>query len=174
MRARIAVSALALVSGAAAAAPRLDSVSVQILGAKGHDVVISASIERPTLLDLSCDAVIEAGDGTRIPISWSLGDARTKTARYEYKQPGSYRVRVAGRGKEACVGLKETTVTIGAPTPERARSAPPPPRCPSGWALVEESVQGASFACRPRPPVQALRCPEGTSYFSERGEIGCR
>jgi hypothetical protein len=156
---------------AAVAAPRLDSVSVQVLAGKGTDVVISVSIERPTLLDLSCSAQIDAGDGGRIPISWNIGDSRTKTARYEYKRPGSYRVRVAGTGKEACVGLKEATVTVGSPKAD-ARSAAP--RCPTGWILADESVQGPRFTCRARPPVQPLRCPEGTSYFAEGGEIGCR
>ena len=85
------------------AAPRLDSVSVKVLSGKGNDVVISVSIERPTLLDLNCDALIDAGDGGRIPISWSIGDSRTKTARYEYKRAGSYRVKVAGSGKEGVV-----------------------------------------------------------------------
>ena len=153
------------------AAPRLDSVAVQVLAGKGNDVVISVSIERPTLLDLSCSALIDAGDGGRIPISWNIGDSRTKTTRYEYKRPGSYRVRVAGAGKDACVGLKEATISVGAPKGEAKAGTP---RCPGGWALVEESVQGARFTCRARPPAQALRCPAGTSYFAEGGEIGCR
>lgn len=152
------------------AAPRLDSVSVQVLPGKGNDVVISVSIERPTLLDLSCSAVIEAGDGGRIPISWNIGDSRTKTSRYEYKRPGSYRVRVAGAGKEACVGQKELSLTVGAPGATTGGA----PRCPPGWALVDDSVKGARYTCRARPPAQALRCAEGTSYFAEGGEIGCR
>lgn len=152
------------------ATPRLDSVSVQVLAGKGNDVVIAASIERPSLLDLSCDALIDAGDGTRIPISWAMGDARTKTARYEYKQPGRYRVRVAGHGKDACAGAKETSVTVGAKAGARSGT----PRCPGGWQLVDDSVQGASFTCRARPPVQPLRCPEGTMYFAQPGEIGCK
>jgi hypothetical protein len=155
----------------AVAAPRLDSVTVQVLASKGTDVVISVSIERPTLLDLSCSALIEAGDGGRIPISWNIGDSRTKTARYEYKRPGTYRVRVAGAGKEACVGLKEATVTVGSARAEPRSAAP---RCPTGWILVDESVQGPRFSCRARAPVQPLRCPEGTAYFAEAGEIGCR
>jgi hypothetical protein len=40
--------------------------------------------------------------------------------------------------------------------------------------LLENSVRGARFTCRAKPPAQALRCANGTSYFSERGEIGCR
>jgi hypothetical protein len=153
------------------AAPRIDSVSVKVLSGKGNDVVISVSIERPTLLDLNCDALIDPGDGGRIPLSWSIGDSRTKTARYEYKRAGSYRVRVAGIGKDACVGLKEATITVGTPNVEASASTP---RCPAGWALVEESAKGTRYTCRARPPAQALRCTDGTSYFTERGEIGCR
>jgi hypothetical protein len=159
-------------SATASGAPRIDSVSVKVLAGKGNDVVIAVSIERPTLLDLNCDATIDAGDGGKIPISWNIGDSRTKTARYEYKRPGSYRIRVAGSGKDACVGLKEATVHVGTPAKPEAKSASA--RCPIGWALVDESVDGPRYTCRPRPPAQALRCPEGTSYFAERGEIGCR
>jgi hypothetical protein len=173
MQRSILAGAMLLWAAPLAGAPRIDSVSVKILAGKGNDVVIAVSIERPTLLDLACDATIDAGDGARIPISWSMGDSRTKTTRYEYKRPGSYRVKVAGTGKDACVGLKEATVNVGAPN--RADAKPMvTPRCPGGWTLVEESVDGARYTCRPRAPAQSLRCAEGTSYFSERGEIGCR
>ena len=169
---RILFLALVVFPAAAAAAPRLDSVSVQVLTGKGSDVVISASIERPTLLDLTCDALIETGDGGSVPVSWSIGDSRTKTVRYEYKRPGTYRVKVAGSGKDACVGLKEVTVSVG--TAGKSEPKARAPRCPSGWALVEESVQGPRYTCRARAPAQPLRCADGTTYFSERGEIGCK
>ena len=161
--------ALLACAGAGAAAPRLDSVSVQALAGKGGDVVISVSIERPSLMDLTCSAAIDTGDGGRIPIAWNLGDSRTKTARYEYKRPGIYRIRVRGTGNEACVGLKETSLTVG--TPGQASATP---RCPAGWVLVEDSLKGPRYTCRARPPTQALRCAQGTTYFSEAGEIGCR
>jgi hypothetical protein len=170
VKTRILAATLVLWVETSLAAPRLDSVSVQILGGKGNDVVISVSIERATLLELNCEAVIDAGDGGRIALSWGIGDSRTKTARYEYKRAGSYRVKVAGSGKDACAGLKETTITVG--TPKEGKTGAP--RCPAGWILVEESVRGARYTCRARPPSQALRCAEGTSYFAERDEIGCR
>lgn len=171
MKKRIGAGAILVWAGSALAAPRLDSVAIQVLAGKGSDVVISASIERPTLLDLTCDALIETGDGGRIAVSWSIGDSRTKTARYEYKRAGTYRVKVAGSGKDACVGVKEATVTVGTVARAGAKGRP---RCPGGWLLVEESVQGQGYTCRARAPAQPLRCPEGTAYFSERGEIGCR
>jgi hypothetical protein len=168
--ARISALALALVPATALAAPRLDAITVQVLAGSGKDVVISVSIERPTLLDLHCDAVIDPGDGTSIPVSWGMGDGRTKTARHEFKRAGNYRVRVAGAGNQGCAGSKEATVSVGTPRAQKTAA----PRCPSGWLLVEDSVKGPRYTCRARPPAQALRCPEGTSYFAERGEIGCR
>jgi hypothetical protein len=168
MRRRVVGLALLAWAGAGAAAPRLDTVSVQVLSGKGSDVVISVSIERPSLLDLTCSATIDTGDGGRIPIAWNLGDSRTKTARYEYKRPGAYRVRVSGAGNEACVGAKEASLTVGTP----GQSATP--RCPPGWTLVEDSAKGPRYTCRARPPAQPLRCAEGTTYFAEGGEIGCR
>jgi len=167
-RSAVGVALLAW-AGAGAAAPRLDSVSLQVLSGKGgSDVVISVSIERPSLVDLTCSATIETGDGGQIPIAWNLGDSRTKTARYEYKRPGTYRVRVSGTGKAACAGQKEAALTIG------TGHASGTPRCPAGWTLVEDSVKGPRYTCRARPPAQALRCAEGTTYFAEGGEIGCR
>lgn len=175
----------ALAAGPALAAPRIESVSVNpnpapLEAGKTADVVISVTIDRPTPLDISCDALIDPGDGGRaLSMSWALGDRRTKTTRYEYAKPGKYRLKVSGTGKDACTGARELSVTVGTPAKAGAAPAAPAksakgPSCPAGWALVEGSVKGARYTCRPRPPAQALRCAEGTSYFSERGEIGCR
>jgi hypothetical protein len=168
VKSRITAAALVLVPATALAAPRLESVSLKVLA--GHDVVISVSIERPSLLELNCDAVIEPGDGSQIALSWGFGDGRTKSARHEFKRAGSYTVRVAGTGSAACAGVKETTVSVGIPKAQKTSA----PRCPSGWTLVDDSVKGERYTCRAQPPAQALRCAGGTSYFSERGEIGCR
>ncbi|OGA74403.1 MAG: hypothetical protein A3G81_14270 [Betaproteobacteria bacterium RIFCSPLOWO2_12_FULL_65_14] len=179
----IALIAAALAAAPAAAAPRIESVSVKpnpapFEAGRTSDVVISVTIDRPTPLDISCEALIDPGDGGRtLSMSWDLGDRRTKTTRYEYKKPGSYRLKVSGTGKDACTGARDITVTVGAPAaPAAAKAAKTAkaPSCPSGWTLVEGSVKGARYTCRARQPAQALRCAEGTSYFSERGEIGCR
>jgi hypothetical protein len=109
-------------------------------------------------------------------MTWGMGDRRTKTARYDYKKPGSYRLKVSGTGKDACVGQKEVTVTVGGEGAAASKigATTSTPRCPGGWTLVEESVNGSRYTCRARPPPQALKCTNGTSYFSERGEMGCR
>jgi hypothetical protein len=193
----VAGIAAAALSSAALAAPRLESVAVEpnpapVRAGKPTEVAISVTIDRPSPFDVSCTAIVDPGDGGRkLDMSWEFGERRTKTTRYEYKKPGTYRVRVAGAGKTPCIGTAGTTVIVGSRTaaaaPEKpaakAEKAAPKadkaakvaqPDCPSGWTLVKESVKGARYTCRAKPPAQALKCPEGTKYFADKGEIGCR
>ena len=168
------------VAAPALATPRIESVSVRpnpvpFTTGKVGDVVIAVSIERPTPIDLRCEASVDPGDGgPEIQLAWNIGDSRTKTARYEYRKPGTYRIKVAGSGSNACTGERELTVRVGGASARARPLGKGPPSCPLGWVLVEESVDGPRYTCRPRPPTRPLRCAEGTSYFSERGEIGCR
>ncbi len=170
---------LVLGAKAALATPRIESVSVRpnpvpFTTGKVGDVVIAVSIERPTPLDLRCEAVVDPGDGgAELHLAWNLGDSRTRTARYEYRKPGTYRLKVKGSGSNGCTGERELTVKVGGAA-WRSQSPAKAPVCPGGWALVEDSVDGPRYTCRPRQPTRPLRCAEGTSYFSERGEIGCR
>ena len=159
----------------AAAAPRLETLEVTpnpvpLESGKTGEVVISVTIERPTPLDVTCDAVIAPGDGGKFLMSWSVGDRRTKTARYQYNRAGNYRVKVSGTGQHACTGVRELTVVVGSSPQGKA----PASRCPAGWTLQLDSVRGSRFTCRANPPAQALKCADGTSYYAERGEIGCR
>jgi hypothetical protein len=178
MRNRVLL-ALALSAAAApcVATPRIESVSVRpnpvpFTTGKVGDVVIAVSIERPTPIDLRCEAVVDPGDGgPELHLAWNLGDSRTKTVRYEYKKPGTYRVRVRGSGSNGCTGERQLTVKVGGAA---LRQPPAKAPCPGGWTLVEDSVDWPRYTCRPRQPTRPLRCPEGTTYFSERGEIGCR
>jgi hypothetical protein len=174
---RIASAVLLLLAEAAMAAPRLESVQVKpnpapLEAGKAAEVVISVTIERPTPLDINCDAQIDPGDGGKFLMSWNLADRRTKTARYQYNKAGTYRLKVAGTGKDACNGLREVTVVVGSPS--QAKATPPASKCPAGWTLVEQSAQGARYTCRAKAPAQPLQCTDGTNYFSERGEFGCR
>ncbi len=181
MKRELLVVIAALAAAPALAAPRIESVSVKpnpapLEAGKTADVVISVTIERPTPLDLSCEATIDPGDGSRaLTMSWDLGDRRTKTTRHEYTKPGNYRLKVSGSGKDACVGAREMSVAVGsraAPAAKAAKSSSEP-NCPPGWTLVGGSVKGARYTCRPQPP-EPLACAQGTKYFSVRGEIGCR
>lgn len=180
MRTKAALALAALSAATASfATPQIESVSVRpnpvpfTTGNLG-DVVIAVSIERPTPIDLRCEAVVYPGDGGReLYLAWNLGDSRTRTARYEYKKPGTYKLKVIGTGPNACSGERELTVKVRG-SGARPQPFSKPPACPGGWALVEESLDGPRYTCRPRPPTRPLRCAEGTTYFSERGEIGCR
>ena len=56
--------------GSAVAAPRIEALAVRADNTKATEVVISVSIERPTPLDLNCDAVVDPGDGGKFMMSW--------------------------------------------------------------------------------------------------------
>lgn len=177
---RLLVFGLLVLAGKAAlATPRIESVSVRpnpvpFTTGKLGDVVIAVSIERPTPIDLRCEALVDPGDGSPpIPLAWNLGDSRTKTARHEYKKAGTYLITVTGSGETACTGERELSVTVGGAR-AKASAGAKPPVCPVGWVLNEASVVGPRYTCRPRAPVRPLRCAEGTAYFSEDGKIGCR
>jgi hypothetical protein len=149
------------------AAPRVANVSVKPMD-KGNEVLISVTIERPTPLDLVCAVSVDPGDGNRGPtITWDVGERRTKTTRYEYKKPGTYKMKVTGSGNDPCGGARDIQVTVGGAKPAApvAKTA-----CPDGWEMA--SSRGASYTCRVKNPT--LSCAEGTKYFSGKGEIGCK
>jgi hypothetical protein len=171
------VVVLAFLGKAALAAPRIESVEVKpnpapLETGKPSEVVISVTIERPTPLDINCDALVDPGDGGKFVMSWSIGNSRTQTARYLYNRAGTYRLKVSGTGKDACNGLREVTVMVGSSA--QGKAPPPVSKCPAGWTLALDSVRGSRYACRPNPPAQPLRCTNGATYYVERGEIGCR
>ncbi len=156
---------IALISLPALAAPRIANVSVKPMD-KGNEVLISVTIERPTPLDLTCMASIDPGDGNRGPtVAWDVAERRTKTTRYEYKKPGTYKMKVTGSGNDPCGGSRDILVTVGGAKPAAARA-----HCPDGWELA--SSKGAAFTCRVKAP--SLSCAEGTKYFAGKGEIGCK
>ena len=149
MRAILFLLFLCIYATSAVAAPRIESLAVRADSTKATEVVISVSIERPTPLDLNCDAVIDPGDGGKFMMSWGIGDRRTKTARYDYKKPGAYRLRVSGTGKDACVGSKEVTVNVGGAV--QPRSDVRTPRCPNG--------KGPCLPCATSRPLISRKSP---------------
>src|SRR5712691_3843299 len=80
------------------AVPNVEHLSVKPSGGAPGEVEISVSINRPTPLDLSCDAILQTGDGSKPQrLEYGLGDRRTKIIKYTYKTAGTYRVKVSGR-----------------------------------------------------------------------------
>jgi hypothetical protein len=162
---RTALLLLACLAFPAWGAPRIANVAVKPMD-KGNEVLITVTIERPTPLDLTCVASIDPGDGNRGPtLAWDVAERRTKTTRYEYKKPGTYKMKVTGGGNDPCSGSRDIQVTVGGVKPAAAKA-----QCPDGWELA--SSKGAAYTCRVKAP--ALSCAEGTKYFSGKGEIGCK
>lgn len=138
------------------AAPRLEAVSVKpnpvpLQGDKPSEVVISVTIERPTPLDITCEATVDPGDGGRAKvINWELGDRRTKTTRHEYTKAGTYKLVVTGTGKDACTGKREVSVTVGGSAAAKARAAPSgdaaAAACPKGWTMAKGATANR-FSC---------------------------
>ena len=136
------------------AAPRLESVSVKpnpvpLRGDKPSEVVISVTIERPTPLDITCEATVDPGDGGRAKVmNWELGDRRTKTTRHDYAKAGTYKLVVTGTGKDACTGKREVMVTVGgsAAAKAKATAGAAPAACPKGWTMAK-GASAERFTC---------------------------
>jgi hypothetical protein len=158
------------------AVPNIENLAVKPSGGAPGEVEIAVSINRPTPLDLSCDAILQTGDGGKPQrLEYGLGDRRTKIIKYTYKTAGTYRVKVSGTGEHACAGTREARVSVAAAqTAKVSDKTAARPRCPRGWTLVVDSLKGERYTCRADPPAQALKCSGRTKYFAENGEIGCR
>ena len=153
------------------AVPNVEHLAVKPSGGAPGEVEIAISIYRPTPLDLSCDAILQTGDGSKPQrLEYGLGDRRTKIVKYTYTKAGTYRVKVSGTGEHACAGTREARVSVAAAQTATAAR----PKCPRGWTLVADSSRGERYTCRADPPAQALKCNGVTKYFAENGMIGCR
>lgn len=114
---RVVTAAASLFATAALGAPQLEAVQVSpnplvLKRAVRPEVIIKVTVKR-RLLDFTCDAAVDPGDGRPGPeVSWSFGDSVTKVTRYEYRKPGKYRLRVRGTGSEPCQGGGEAYVIV--------------------------------------------------------------
>ncbi|HEY6821954.1 MAG TPA: PKD domain-containing protein [Burkholderiales bacterium] len=161
---------LGLACGSAMAAARIESVKAR--QSKPLEALITVSIERPTPLDQSCDAVVDPGDGAPQTLKYGVGDKRTKTLQHKYARAGTYKVTVKGSGK--CEGLRETSVTVEGGSGKAAPAKAAKTSCPRGWSVAGDSVRDNRYTCHANPPSKPLSCAEGTKYFYEKGVIGCR
>ena len=158
------------------AVPNVEHLAVKPSGGAPGEVEIAISIYRPTPLDLSCDAILQTGDGSKPQrLEYSLGDRRTKIVKHTYQKAGTYRVKVSGTGEHACAGTREARVSVAAAqTAKATQKMAARPKCPKGWTLVADSFKGERYTCRADPPAQALKCGGDAKYFAKNGEIGCR
>jgi hypothetical protein len=173
---RVVGFSLLFVATAAAAATRIEELTVRP-DPGARQVEIAITINRGQFDKQSCEVLLSPGDDSSTRLTFSIGDATTRTVRYTYKKDGAYTVRASAAS--GCTGSRTASVLVGsqpqpAAAPVTTPQAPAQAGCPAGWYVVPESVQGAKFSCRPNLPSQALRCEGGTSYFAEGGAIGCR
>src|SRR5438552_16815889 len=94
--AMLLVAAPQFVALPAHAVPNIEHLAVKPSGGAPAAVEIAASINRPTPLDLSCDAILQTGDGSQPQrLEYGLGDRRTKLIQYTHNPAGAYRVKVS-------------------------------------------------------------------------------
>jgi hypothetical protein len=180
---------LCVASGGVHASARIDALSVAP-GAPmaGSAVSFNIVMNRVTPLDLApCDLAIDPGDGSA-PMTLRFGatDSKNRSALYTYPRPGTYKARVRGTGSSSCDGEKEIEVKVGGTGPAATAPAVAPPAlvpvaapaaaalggCPDGWSVATQD--GLKFSCRANPPARPISCGDGTKYFVENGQIGCR
>ncbi len=180
MKRTLLAAMLALASTGALAAAQIERVEVRpnpatFAGATPPQLEISVTIRRGPLDVQRCEIELDPGNpgGRLLPrMSFNVGSESTQSVRYVYDTPGTYRLTV--RGRDGCSGAtRSVTVTVRG-APGSAKGAASKPKCPGGWAVVPESVQGARYSCSAKPPAQPIPCEGGTSYFAENGLIGCR
>jgi hypothetical protein len=122
----------------------------------------------------NCEVIVDPGDGTAATTPrLDFGVAtRTRTMQHTYRTPGTYRLQVKGSG--GCGGSRETTVTVQPAPVIAAQMMNVKLKCPNGWSVVPNSINGPNFTCRPNPPLTPIACEGGSTYFTENGVIGCR
>ncbi len=176
MKVRYALGAALLLSASAAlAAPKVVGLSAKQVGPL--EVLVTVTIDRPTPIDLLCDANVSLGDGTTKPLNFGAGDKHQKTLQYKYAKGGTYKVTAKGSGR--CEGSREATVSVnGGAQPKKAekaeKKAVAKTHCPRGWKAVAGSEKDGRYVCHAIPPAKPIKCEGGASYFSENGVIGCR
>ena len=107
--------AASLAAASAAAAPKIDSVTVkpnpaQFSGGKPPEVTVAVTLKRGRFDSGGCDARVEFGDGQGRSLDFDV--AETRTVRHSYKKSGSYMVSVKGAGRTPCEGAQQAAVKV--------------------------------------------------------------
>lgn len=147
-------------------------------------VNVEVHVNPGSIITQPCEAIITPGDGTNVPrMVFGVNTKATQIARLRYTKPGTYKVSVAGFGSNGCSGTRTISLTVNAAAapatggaagaaPAATATAAAMPACPAGWSPAANAVSGAKLACR--ADAVPLSCPQGTTYFSQPGVIGCR
>ncbi len=139
----------------------------------------------PALSTCTVEVTVNEPLGRRVTLEFQPGTERTKVARYIFSSlEGSF--TLTARASGGCTGTRTMPVRVvdgskrsgsadaaGAASGASAGSAKAP-SCPSGWQPAAGYPKGAQITCVPRMPAGKMKCPEGTTYFEETAQLGCR
>ena len=128
MRYLLGLLATAFIAFPACAAPRIDNVVVKpnpakFAGSTPPEVEVAVTVVRGKFdSGGGCEVSVDPGDGSRArTLEFGTQEKVTRTTRFTYKQNGSFKLRVQGRGKTPCAGEREIAVAVsGAPEAKKA------------------------------------------------------
>jgi len=110
-----ALAGAVLLSAAAAAAPKIESIVVKpnpapFAGGKAPEVEIALLISRTRFDTGNCDARLDFGDGQGRNVDF--GVATKRTVHHVYKKEGSYTVAARGAGATPCAGAQQVALKV--------------------------------------------------------------
>ena len=158
-------TALAMVSGAAFAANKIDSVKIEPASIKAGSFV-TITVTGDETQGSNCGFRINYGDGDGLDVKVVNKDQFPRTFTKTYANPGTYTVSVESKRVTThfgCAGGARATLVVEAllPPPPAAKPAPAPTTVP---------------VAKPAGKAVGAGCPQGyqASYVSQDGSYGCR
>jgi hypothetical protein len=183
------LAALSLVSMAGhVQAQKLTGLAVSPAKAEvGQPVKVTTSLEVAND-NINCKVRVHFGDGATNDFQVNQAKDVPLVLEHTYAKPGSYKLRVEGKGGSKCLGEDQhATLDVvakpEAPKPVAAtKPAAPASVCPTGWALTKAGVakKTGAFTCTAKAgtaiPEPKVTCPGDLTYFdnAKKGQLGCR
>jgi PKD domain len=137
---------------------------------------------------INCKVRVHFGDGATNDFQVNQAKDVPLVLEHTYAKPGSYKLRVEGKGGSKCLGEDQHAtldVVAKAEAAKPAAAAKPGSTasvCPAGWALTKAGVakKTGAFTCTAKAgtaiPEPKVTCPGDLTYFdnAKKGQLGCR
>ena len=185
------LAALAFVSLAAQVqAQKLTGLVVTPAKAEvGHPVKTTTSFDLVND-NINCKVRVHFGDGATNDFQINQAKDVPLVLEHTYAKPGSYKLRVEGKGGSKCLGedqhatlevVAKAALVKPAP-PAKASAAAAALVCPTDWKLTKAGVakKTGAFTCTAKAgtaiPEPKVVCPGELTYFdnAKKGQLGCR
>lgn len=182
------LAALSLVSMAGhVQAQKLTGLAVAPAKAEvGQPVKVTTSFEVAND-NINCKVRVHFGDGATNDFQVNQAKDVPLVLDHTYAKPGSYKLRVEGKGGSKCLGEDQhATLDVVAKAEAAKPVAPAKPAaasvCPTGWVLTKAGVakKTGAFTCTAKAgtaiPEPKVTCPGDLTYFdnAKKGQLGCR